>query len=116
VKGEPAGRETCEVEVEVRCLVRPVHSGQKGGPVPDPVQVLCRLIADLRAGDGGWLRVVGFESQPVRGAANTIVDVARARLVLRAPGGEARPCARRLIRRLSRDPPFRAHVRARVVA
>ena len=39
----------CQVDVEVRCLERPVHSGQKGGPVPDPVQILCRLIAGLTA-------------------------------------------------------------------
>jgi len=45
-------RGLCQVDVEVRCLERPVHSGQKGGPVPDPVQILCRLIADLTAKDG----------------------------------------------------------------
>jgi acetylornithine deacetylase/succinyl-diaminopimelate desuccinylase-like protein len=42
----------CQVDVEVRCLERPVHSGQKGGPVPDPAQILCRLIAGLTAEDG----------------------------------------------------------------
>ena len=26
-----------------------MHSGQKGGPVPDPAQILCRLIAGLTA-------------------------------------------------------------------
>jgi acetylornithine deacetylase/succinyl-diaminopimelate desuccinylase-like protein len=45
-------RGMCQVDVEVRCLERPVHSGQRGGLVPDPVQILCRLIADLTAGDG----------------------------------------------------------------
>jgi acetylornithine deacetylase/succinyl-diaminopimelate desuccinylase-like protein len=40
------------VDVEVRCLERPVHSGQKGGLVPDPVQILSRLIAGLTAKDG----------------------------------------------------------------
>jgi cysteinylglycine-S-conjugate dipeptidase len=45
-------RGLCQVDVEVRCLERPVHSGQKGGAVPDPVQILCRLIADLTARDG----------------------------------------------------------------
>jgi cysteinylglycine-S-conjugate dipeptidase len=45
-------RGLCQVDVEVRCLERPVHSGQKGGPVPDPVQILCRLIAGLAARDG----------------------------------------------------------------
>jgi acetylornithine deacetylase/succinyl-diaminopimelate desuccinylase-like protein len=45
-------RGLCQVDVEVRCLERPVHSGQRGGAVPDPVQVLCGLIAALRAPDG----------------------------------------------------------------
>jgi acetylornithine deacetylase/succinyl-diaminopimelate desuccinylase-like protein len=45
-------RGLCQVDVEVHCLERPVHSGQKGGPVPDPVQILCRLIAGLTAADG----------------------------------------------------------------
>ena len=29
-----------------------MHSGQRGGLVPDPVQILCRLIAGLTAPDG----------------------------------------------------------------
>jgi cysteinylglycine-S-conjugate dipeptidase len=45
-------RGLCVVDVEVRCLERPVHSGQRGGVAPDPVQVLCRLIAGLTAADG----------------------------------------------------------------
>ena len=48
-------RGLCQVDVEVRCLKRPVHSGQKGGAIPDPVQILCRLIADLRVKDGQLL-------------------------------------------------------------
>lgn len=45
-------RGLCVVDVEVRCLERPVHSGQRGGLVPDPVQILSRLIAGLTAKDG----------------------------------------------------------------
>jgi acetylornithine deacetylase/succinyl-diaminopimelate desuccinylase-like protein len=45
-------RGICQVDVEVQCLERPVHSGMWGGPVPDPVQVLCRLIAGLTKQDG----------------------------------------------------------------
>jgi len=101
----------CEVEVVVRCLERPVHSGQKGGPVPDPVQLLCRIITRLAAEDGSSLRVIGFESQPVRGAANTIRDVARARIAVRT-SGEPRKAGERVITKLTRDPPCRAHVRA----
>jgi len=45
-------RGICTVDLEVQCLERPVHSGMWGGPVPDPVQILCRLIAGLSAEDG----------------------------------------------------------------
>jgi acetylornithine deacetylase/succinyl-diaminopimelate desuccinylase-like protein len=59
-------RGMCQVDVEVRCLERPVHSGQKGGPVPDPVQVLCRLIASLSRADGS-LGVPGLYRRVARG-------------------------------------------------
>jgi len=52
-------RGICQVDVEVKCLDHPVHSGMWGGPVPDPVQVLSRLIADLQAKDGS-LNVPGL--------------------------------------------------------
>lgn len=45
-------RGNCVVDVEVRSLERPLHSGRGGGAVPDPVQILCRLIAGLQAADG----------------------------------------------------------------
>lgn len=45
-------RGICQVDVEVQCLERPVHSGMWGGPVPDPVQILCRMIAGLTKDDG----------------------------------------------------------------
>jgi acetylornithine deacetylase/succinyl-diaminopimelate desuccinylase-like protein len=45
-------RGICQVDVEVKCLERPVHSGMWGGPVPDPVQILCKLIAGLTKPDG----------------------------------------------------------------
>jgi hypothetical protein len=100
--------------VEVRCLERPVHSGQKGGPIPDPVQILCQLIAGLTAKDGS-LRVIAFESQPILGAANQIVDSARARLSLRtASGMNGRAAGQRLIRKLTRNPPHGARVEARL--
>ncbi len=41
-----------QVDVEVKVLDHPVHSGMWGGPVPDPVQILSALIADLRNKDG----------------------------------------------------------------
>jgi hypothetical protein len=101
----------CEVDLEVCCLERPVHSGQKGGPVPDTVQLLCRIIAGLSAEDGPSFRVISFESQPVRGAGNLIVDVARARIAVR---GGVEP-GERFIRKLTRNPPCRALVRARII-
>jgi acetylornithine deacetylase/succinyl-diaminopimelate desuccinylase-like protein len=54
-----------QVDVEVRCLERPVHSGQRGGAVPDPVQVLSRLVADLTAEDGS-LNVPGLYRRVAR--------------------------------------------------
>jgi acetylornithine deacetylase/succinyl-diaminopimelate desuccinylase-like protein len=41
-----------QVDLEVKVLDHPVHSGMWGGPVPDPVQVLADLVADLRNKDG----------------------------------------------------------------
>jgi acetylornithine deacetylase/succinyl-diaminopimelate desuccinylase-like protein len=168
-------RGLCQVDVEVRCLKRPVHSGQKGGPVPDPVQILCRLIAGLAAPDGSlrvpglyrrvakpttrqrarmrrlpfdektfarnagllrgvklagekahsvyerlWTRpsltVIAFESHPILGSSNQIVDSARARLSMRTvPDMDSREAGELLIRALTRKPPHGAHVEARIV-
>jgi acetylornithine deacetylase/succinyl-diaminopimelate desuccinylase-like protein len=60
-------RGMCLVDVEVRCLERPVHSGQRGGAVPDSVQVLCRLISGLTAADGS-LRIPGLYRRVANGA------------------------------------------------
>jgi cysteinylglycine-S-conjugate dipeptidase len=167
-------RGLCQVDVEVRCLERPVHSGQKGGAVPDPVQILCRLIADLTAKDGKlnvpglyrrvktslrqrarlrrlpfdprkfarnagllkgvrlggekaysvyerlWTRpsltVIAFESQALQGSSNQIVDSARARFSMRTvPEMDSREAGELLIRKLTRNPPYGAHVEARIV-
>lgn len=35
------------IGVEVQALDHPVHSGMWGGPIPDPVQALCKAIASL---------------------------------------------------------------------
>ena len=43
------------LEVEVRALRSPLHSGMWGGAVPDPVQALCRMLATLTAPDGSVL-------------------------------------------------------------
>lgn len=52
-------RGICQVDVEVQALERPVHSGMWGGPVPDPVQALSRMIADL-TGKNGEINVPGL--------------------------------------------------------
>jgi acetylornithine deacetylase/succinyl-diaminopimelate desuccinylase-like protein len=44
------GLVTCEVEV--RAMKQSLHSGMWGGPVPDPVMALCRMIASLTNADG----------------------------------------------------------------
>jgi acetylornithine deacetylase/succinyl-diaminopimelate desuccinylase-like protein len=54
-----------QVDVEVQCLERPLHSGMWGGPVPDPAQVLCELIASLR-GKKGRLSIPGLYKDVAR--------------------------------------------------
>lgn len=76
-------RGICQVDVEVQCLRQPVHSGGWGGPVPDAVQILCRLIADLQAPDG-TLNVPGLYRKVARPSA---AQLARIR---RLPFGEAK--------------------------
>ncbi len=55
-------RGICTVDVTVQTIAQPVHSGMWGGPVPDPVQVMCTLIAGLQ-GKKGELNVPGLYKQ-----------------------------------------------------
>jgi acetylornithine deacetylase/succinyl-diaminopimelate desuccinylase-like protein len=57
-----------QVDVEVACLERPVHSGDFGGAVPDAVRLLCRRLDELRA-DGGRLAVPGLYRRVARPSA-----------------------------------------------
>jgi cysteinylglycine-S-conjugate dipeptidase len=41
------------VEVEISGLDHPLHSGMWGGPVADPVQAMCKVLASLTDADGG---------------------------------------------------------------
>lgn len=58
-------RGICQVDLEVKVLDHPLHSGMWGGPVPDPVQVLSALIADLRNKDGS-LNIPGLYKDVAR--------------------------------------------------
>ena len=62
-------RGICTIDVTVQTIAQPVHSGMWGGPVPDPVQILCTLIAGLQ-GKKGRIDVPGLYRQvaktPVR--------------------------------------------------
>jgi acetylornithine deacetylase/succinyl-diaminopimelate desuccinylase-like protein len=60
--------------VEVRVLDHAVHSGMYGGPVPDALTVLCRLLATLHD-DAGDVAVAGLASRPA-----TPLDLPESRL------------------------------------
>ena len=64
-------RGIAQVDVEVRCLKQPVHSGFYGGPVPDAVQVLARLVASLEAADGS-LAIPGLYDSVARTGAKQL--------------------------------------------
>jgi acetylornithine deacetylase/succinyl-diaminopimelate desuccinylase-like protein len=167
-------RGLAQVDVEVTCLGRPVHSGDFGGAVPDAVRILCRLLDELRGEDGRiavpglyadvvkpsaavrerlaklpfseaafrrgagmlpgtklerekgasvyeqlWTRpsltVIAIEAHPLHGAANQILDSARARLSLRTvPNMDPRRAGARIVRKLTANPPAGAKVEARL--
>lgn len=52
-------RGICQVDVEVKCVEQPLHSGMWGGPVPDAVQTMCKLIAGLQ-GKNGEIKAPGL--------------------------------------------------------
>jgi acetylornithine deacetylase/succinyl-diaminopimelate desuccinylase-like protein len=76
--GEPALttslRGILDFVVEVRTLDHAVHSGAFGGPVPDALMALCRLVASLHDEDGD-VTVDGLKSGPPYG-----IDAAEAEL------------------------------------
>jgi acetylornithine deacetylase/succinyl-diaminopimelate desuccinylase-like protein len=55
-------RGNCIVDVEVRCLEQPMHSGQGGGLVPDAILVLCTILARLQR-DDGTLAIPGLDDR-----------------------------------------------------
>ena len=62
--------------VEVRTLSHAVHSGMFGGPVPDALTALCRLIATLHD-DAGDVAVAGLHQSPARARVDYPVDRVR---------------------------------------
>jgi acetylornithine deacetylase/succinyl-diaminopimelate desuccinylase-like protein len=67
-------RGICQVDVEVKVLDHPVHSGMWGGPVPDPVQVLSGLIAGLQNADGS-LNVPGLYKDVARPSGKQVARI-----------------------------------------
>ncbi len=67
-------RGICQVDVEVQALDHPIHSGMWGGPVPDTVQILCRMIADLTAKDGS-INVPGLYKKVAKPSAKQIARI-----------------------------------------
>ena len=57
-------RGNVSLEIELRALKSPLHSGMWGGPVPDVTMALCRLLATCTHADGS-LAIPGM-SDPVR--------------------------------------------------
>jgi len=80
------------VTVEVRALRHGVHSGMYGGPVPDALTALCRLLATLHDenGDVAVAGLIGIDAPAVDAAANMLIPAARAKVSMRvAPGDDA---------------------------
>jgi acetylornithine deacetylase/succinyl-diaminopimelate desuccinylase-like protein len=69
-------RGICTVDLEVRVLERPLHSGMWGGPIPDPVQILSRLIADLQ-GQKGEIDIPGLYKKVARPSAKQLARLRR---------------------------------------
>ena len=70
------------VAVEVRALKQSVHSGMWGGPVPDPVMGLCRMLASLTNPDGS-VAIPGIREQ-----VKPLTDAER-KSIASLPGDEA---------------------------
>ncbi len=117
------------VVVEVRTLRHGVHSGMYGGPAPDALTALCRMLFRAEAGmldgvrltgSGGltarlWagpaIAVIGIDAPSVAAASNTLVPVARAKVSMRvAPGDDAAAACDALAAHLTAHAPWGAQV------
>jgi acetylornithine deacetylase/succinyl-diaminopimelate desuccinylase-like protein len=149
-----------ELTMEVRTLTDQVHNGVFGGPVPDALVALCRMISTLHDNNGHiaieglernqwqdtpieipedafrqaanllpgvdlignaslgtqlWtdysINVIGLDAPRTSNASNALIDVARARIVLRVPPGQsAHSALELLIQHLKSVTPWHAQV------
>jgi len=124
-------RGICQVDVEVQGLRQPLHSGYSG-PVPDPVQILCAMIAGLRKPDGA-LNVPGLYAKVARPSAKQRARIRKLPLseakfrkdagmlpgvrlcgcsLRSVPGMDAREAGRLIIKKLTTRPPHGVKVTA----
>ena len=61
------------MDVRVSALASPLHSGMWGGPIPDPVQGLCKMLATL-SDDDGRVAVAGLREQVSAPTAEELAD------------------------------------------
>jgi acetylornithine deacetylase/succinyl-diaminopimelate desuccinylase-like protein len=61
------------MDVTVSALKSPLHSGMWGGPIPDPVQGLCKMLATLSDAEGR-VAVAGLREQVIPPTAEELAD------------------------------------------
>ncbi len=151
-------RGSATLTVEVRTLTDQVHNGVFGGPVPDALIALCRIIATLHDTNGNiqisglepgnwqgaaipekefrraanvlpdvdlignnslsaqvWagyaINVIGLDAPAIKGASNSLIDAARARINIRIPPDQnAEHALALLIQHLESVTPWHAKV------
>ena len=77
------------VNVELKATKAPLHSGSWSGPIPDPGQVLCRMIASLTDGKGNIL-IPNFEDtlvQPTEAELKSYKSLGMTEKIFRNDGG-----------------------------
>src|SRR5580700_10067503 len=133
-------RGAAPVVVEVRVLEHAVHSGLYGGPVPDALTTLCRLLATLHDEKGDvavagmtrgtmepmdlseaqlradaamldGVQLIGIGAPSVAASSNTLLPSARAKVSLRVPpGNDVTKASDALAAHLKAHAPWGVHV------